>query len=96
MTDHLVLSKYERVQITAARVEQLLAGAPKLVTDLDSDDVVRIAEEEIARRVLPVRVSRTLPNNKVRIYDLRDFIDPSSTILPSVIDPKSQKSDHPR
>lgn len=72
----LVLSKYERVQILAARVEQLLAGAPRLV-DIDTDDVAAIAEEEIARRILPMRVARALPNSKVRVHDLRDFIDPN-------------------
>ena len=77
----LVLSKYERVQIVASRVEQLLAGAPRLVDDVDTDDVTKIAEEEIARRVLPIRVARSLPNNKVRIHDLRDFIDPASPAL---------------
>lgn len=77
----LVLSKYERVQIVASRVEQLLAGAPRLVDDIDTDDVTKIAEEEIARRVLPIRVARSLPNNKVRIHDLRDFIDPASPAL---------------
>lgn len=76
----LVLSKYERVQIIAARVEQLLAGAPPLVDEdareRASGDVQKIAELEIALRVLPMRIARALPNNKVRIHDLRDFIDP--------------------
>ena len=83
-TAPLVLSKYERVQILASRVEQLLAGAPKLV-DIDTDDVQRIAEEEIARRALPLVVARSLPNNKKRLYDLRDFIDPAShTMMPTL------------
>ena len=78
------MSKYERVQILASRVEQLLAGAPKLV-DIDTDDVQRIAEEEIARRALPLVVARSLPNNKKRLYDLRDFIDPAShTMMPTL------------
>lgn len=73
-----VLSKYERVQIVASRVEQLLAGAPRMIDDDDTDDVVEIAEREIGRRLLPVRVARRLPNGKVRIHDLREFIDPTS------------------
>lgn len=77
-SDAPVLSKYERVQLVAGRVEQLLAGAPRLIDDLDTDDVTAIAEEEIARRILPVRIARILPNNKKRILDLRDFIDPDA------------------
>ena len=73
----LVLSKYERVQIVASRVEQLLAGAPRLIDDSDVDDVVTIAEREIGRRMLPIRVARRLPNGKVRVHDLREFIDTS-------------------
>ena len=92
-TAPLVLSKYERVQILASRVEQLLAGAPKLV-DIDTDDVQRIAEEEIARRALPLVVARSLPNNKKRLYDLRDFIDPAShTMMPALEDAPPDKTD---
>lgn len=78
----LVLSKYERVQVLASRVEELLAGAPRLV-DIETDDITAIAEEEIARRLLPMRVARALPNSKVRVHDLRDFIDPRSMSDPS-------------
>ena len=93
----LVLSKYERVQIIAARVEQLLAGAPPLIDDVQGEDVKRIAETEIARRVLPMRVARALPNNKVRVHDLRDFIDPNA--LAEAVSVKSKLSsipEHPR
>lgn len=73
----LVLSKYERVQILAARVEQLLAGAPPLVDDAGGRDVRDIAEEEIRLRLLPMRIARRLPDNKMRVYDLKAFVDPS-------------------
>lgn len=85
----LVLSKYEHVLIVAARVEQLLAGAPRMVDDADTQDVVDIAEREIARRVLPIRIARRLPNGKVRVYDLHAFMDispsPCSTAVPIVV-----------
>lgn len=82
-----VLSKYEHVQVVAARVEQLLAGAPRMVTHGDEDDVTVIAENEISQRVLPVRIARRLPNGKVRVHELRDFIDVSVS-EPKLVPPK--------
>ena len=81
----LVLSKYERVQIVAGRVEQLLAGAPKLISDEGITDVEVIAEQEVERRLLPLRIARTMPNGKRRIYDLADFLDPASSVTPAVV-----------
>lgn len=74
----LVLSKYERVQIVAARVEQLLDGAPRLVEGTEGMEIEDIAELEVSKRVLPLRIARTLPNGKRRVFDLADFIDPKS------------------
>lgn len=82
----LVLSKYERVQVIAARVEQLLAGAPTVLSEAEASratDIEDIAERELAKRVLPVRISRTLETGKRRIYDIRDFIDPDMQVMGS-------------
>lgn len=81
MTDDapLVLSKYERVKLISARTEQLLNGAPVLIDDelaATFDKVSDIAEEELKRGMLPMSVARKLESGKVRIYDLKDFIDP--------------------
>lgn len=76
----LVLSKYEKVQIIASRVEQLVNGAPSLDSSVKSTDLVKIAEMELEKRVLPVRISRKQPDGSMISYPLEDFIDPSSLI----------------
>lgn len=70
----LILSKYERVQLIAARVEQLLGGAPPTVDDPCDNDTVRVAELEVDRRTIPIRVARHLPNGKVQVLSLDQFI----------------------
>lgn len=70
--DTIVLSKYESVQILAARVEQLLNGAPRLIDD-DTDDLYAVAEAEIALGVLPIKVGRRLPNGRIMVCRLADF-----------------------
>lgn len=73
----LYLSKYEVVQIIAARVEQLLHGAAPLVpADECGGDLEVVAERELARRLLPIRVARRLPNGKVAVHSLNQFALP--------------------
>lgn len=73
------LSKYEKVQIVAARVEQLLHGAAPLVPpDECGGDLEAVAELELERRLLPVRVARRLPNGKVSVHALDQLAAPAS------------------
>jgi DNA-directed RNA polymerase subunit K/omega len=71
-----VLSKYERVAIIAARVEQLLGGAPPMIEGADRG-AEETAEEELRRGLLVLRIARKHPNGQVRVYDIKSFIIPS-------------------
>ena len=78
-TRPLVLSKYERVKVIATRTEQLLNGAPCLLSDegvKEFTHVSEIAEREFVDGLLPLSVARKLESGKVRIYDLKSFMNP--------------------
>lgn len=79
----LVLSKYERVKVIATRTEQLLNGSPCLLSDEESramSHVCEIAEREFIRGLLPMSVARKLESGKVRIYDLKAFMNPMDQV----------------
>ncbi|WP_338601575.1 DNA-directed RNA polymerase subunit K [Sulfolobus tengchongensis] len=67
------LTKYEIARIISARALQLAMGAPALidVNNINSTDVVTIAEEEFKRGVLPITIRRRLPNGKTILISLR-------------------------
>jgi DNA-directed RNA polymerase subunit K/omega len=75
-----VLTRYERARIVGARALQISHGAPVLIetdnTDFRPHDV---ANKELKARVLPIGLSRRLPNGKSQVIPLfwlkdREFI----------------------
>jgi DNA-directed RNA polymerase subunit K/omega len=73
------LSKYERVKVIATRTEQLLNGSPCLLSEKEAaalDHVSDIAEREFVQGLLPMSVARKLESGKVRVYDLKAFMNP--------------------
>lgn len=71
------LTKYEVASLIGVRIEQLSFGSPSL---LDEDDLKscsnlqEIAELELKKKLLPFKISRTLPNNSEEILHLKDMI----------------------
>jgi len=67
------LTKYEIARIISARALQLSMGAVPLIdtSNLPSDDVISVAEEELKRGVLPITVRRVYPNGKVELISIR-------------------------
>ncbi|MBD3190777.1 MAG: DNA-directed RNA polymerase subunit K [Candidatus Heimdallarchaeota archaeon] len=58
------LTRYEKARIIGARGLQISLGAPILIR-LDQDEVsdpIKIAEKELYKRVLPLTISRVLPD----------------------------------
>lgn len=75
----LVLSKFERVNLIATRMEQLLSGAPSTLTCEQArkcSNVEEIAEKEFSLGVFPMGVARKVESHKYKIYDLQAFINP--------------------
>lgn len=69
-----VMTKYEKTKILGVRMEQIVRGAPPLVSFKEGDSVRDIVTKELAERCLPFIVVRTLPNNVKEIYKLEDMI----------------------
>lgn len=71
------LTKYEVASLVGVRIEQLSFGSPSLLTeeDLNScNNLQEIAELELKKKLLPFKISRTLPNNSEEILYLKDMI----------------------
>ena len=65
------LTSYERARIVSARALQLAMGAAPLIDVVSSGLVnsssIRIAEEELKARLLPISVRRRFPNGKTEL-----------------------------
>lgn len=71
------LTKYERARIIGARALQLSMGAMPLidVSELKVKDPLVIAEEELKRGVLPITISRRLPDGKYVNIPLKRLLE---------------------
>lgn len=71
------ITKFERARIVGARALQLSQGAPTLLAVEDSFDFTpyEMAEKEFRARVLPIGISRILPNRKTIHYTLQSLKD---------------------
>ncbi len=60
------LTKYERARVIGARALQLALGAPPLLPleCIKAKDPIKIAEEELRRKVLPIVIRRWLPSGE--------------------------------
>ncbi|RMG35124.1 MAG: DNA-directed RNA polymerase subunit K [Methanobacteriota archaeon] len=66
------LSKYERARIVGARALQISHGAPTLLEfENMSISPIEMARQELAARVLPIGVMRTLKNGKMQIVPIQ-------------------------
>lgn len=70
-----ILTKFERTSILGFRSSQLQYGAKPLVDfDENNYDIYEIAKKELEQKVLPYKIKRFLPNNRVEIWDLKELI----------------------
>ena len=71
------LTKYEVASLIGVRIEQLSFGSPSLLEEDDlksCNNLQEIAELELKKKLLPFKISRTLPNNSQEILHLKDMI----------------------
>lgn len=79
-----IVTKYELAKILGLRMEQLYRNAPTLIDikELDLNNLVshekflKIASEEIRRRVIPFMIVRNLPNGKKEYFKMVDMVVP--------------------
>jgi DNA-directed RNA polymerase subunit K/omega len=68
------LTKYERVRILGIRTKQIAMGAKVMLkyegSDKTPEDLARL---EIERKVCPILIKRTLPNNKYELWKLSEL-----------------------
>ena len=67
------LTRYEKARIIGARALQLALGAPPLIplSEIRIKDPIRVAEEELRRKALPLVIRRWLPNGDYQDIPLR-------------------------
>ena len=77
-----VLYYYEMVAIIGTRAQQLANSAPPMIK-INAKDVFTIALAELRERVIPYKIKRYLPGNRVEIFRLSElkFIYPIPTEL---------------
>lgn len=71
------LTKYERTLIVGTRIEQLVYGAPTLLSEEETKSCStfkEIAELELKKKVIPFKISRTMPNNEVETRSIQNMI----------------------
>ena len=71
------LTKYEKTLVIGTRIEQLVYGAPSLLSEDDVKtcaNMREVAELELKNKILPFNITRTMPNNEDVVMPLRDMI----------------------
>jgi len=77
------LTRYEMVRILGERTKQLTMGAKPLVKNHNDLTYEEIAVEELKHNMIPFKIKRPLPNNKIEIWELHEL---SKKHLESFID----------
>lgn len=71
------LTKYEKTLVIGTRIEQLVYGAPTLLSEEEiksCSTFKEIAELELKNKVIPFKISRTMPNNEVETRSIQNMI----------------------
>lgn len=70
-----LLSKYERALILGKRATMIANGAEPLIDVEDGEtDIIKIAEEELNKKLTPFIIERDLGNGKKEIWKIKDMI----------------------
>ena len=67
------LTRYEMVRIIGERTKQLTMGAKALVKNHQDLSYEEIAIEELKHNMIPFKIKRPLPNNKVEIWRIEEL-----------------------
>jgi DNA-directed RNA polymerase subunit K/omega len=67
------LFNYERVRLLGDRIKQLSLGAKPMIKNIGNLDPSKVAKLELQYNVLPIMISRTLPNNKKELWKISEL-----------------------
>ena len=69
------LTQYERTKILGNRTNQLIKGSKPLVKVNKTINYFEIAKLELETGMIPYKIKRVLPNGKVEIWDIEEFVN---------------------
>ncbi|MHA1835324.1 MAG: DNA-directed RNA polymerase subunit K [Candidatus Odinarchaeia archaeon] len=65
-----ILTRYERSRIIGARALQISMGAPILIDYKGKVDPIKVAEQELEQKILPIMVRRETPSGEFQLIPL--------------------------
>lgn len=72
-----VMTKYEKARILGARATLLSKGAQPLVKTEGETDLLKIAEKELYAKVLPMSITRKLPDGTTEEWRVQELVLPA-------------------
>jgi len=67
------LTKYEKVRLIGTRAKQISLGAKVMVKNTKGLNPIEIAKLELEEKMIPMKIKRILPDNKVEIWRLSEL-----------------------
>jgi len=67
------LTKYERVRLIGTRAKQISLGAKVMVKNTNGLSSIEIAKLELSYKMIPMKIKRVLPDNKIEIWKLSEL-----------------------
>jgi DNA-directed RNA polymerase I, II, and III subunit RPABC2 len=67
------LTKYERVRLIGTRAKQIALGAKIMVKNTTGLNPIEIAKLELEHKMIPMKIKRVLPDNKIEIWKLNEL-----------------------
>ena len=75
-SERITLSKltiYEKVNLIATRAKQISLGAKVNIKNTTGLNPIKIAELELEHKVIPMKIKRILPDNKIEIWKVSEL-----------------------
>lgn len=67
------LTKYEKVRLLGTRAKQISLGAKVMIKNTSGLNPIEIAKLELEHKMIPMKIKRILPDNKIEIWKLSEL-----------------------
>jgi DNA-directed RNA polymerase I, II, and III subunit RPABC2 len=67
------LTKYEKVRLIGTRAKQIALGAKVMIKNTTGLNAIDIAKLELEHKMIPMKVKRVLPDNRVEVWKLSEL-----------------------